>query len=168
MKRDNRPLLKTENPEATMQRLMDVRYPVYRHADITVQSREVPHETIVTGLGERHVEIALFRLERQFGVKAALSAPRIAYLSGRSQETDAHLLEAFKEGLKTLGYVDGQNVSFDVRWANGRYHDVPAMAQQVVAADQVDEAVFVSVDEDRDRAESDDRQRCRKGRKRCS
>ncbi len=47
MKRDNRPLLKTENPEATMQRLMALRYPVYAGADITVLSRDVPHETIL-------------------------------------------------------------------------------------------------------------------------
>jgi shikimate kinase/3-dehydroquinate synthase len=47
MRRDNRPLLKTENPEATMQRLMGLRYPVYAKADITLQSREVPHDLMV-------------------------------------------------------------------------------------------------------------------------
>lgn len=37
------------------------------------------HETIVGGLGERHVEVAMARLSRQFGVKAELSPPRIPY-----------------------------------------------------------------------------------------
>ncbi|HYV97479.1 MAG TPA: elongation factor G [Gemmatimonadaceae bacterium] len=37
------------------------------------------HETIVEGLGERHIEVALARLARQFGVKAELSVPRIPY-----------------------------------------------------------------------------------------
>ena len=37
------------------------------------------HETIVEGLGERHIEVAMARLTRQFGVKAELSAPKIAY-----------------------------------------------------------------------------------------
>jgi elongation factor G len=37
------------------------------------------HETIVGGMGERHVEVALARVARQFGVKAELSAPRIPY-----------------------------------------------------------------------------------------
>lgn len=37
------------------------------------------HETIVGGLGERHIEVAMARLQRQFGVKAELSAPRIPY-----------------------------------------------------------------------------------------
>lgn len=37
------------------------------------------HETIIEGLGERHLEVALARLERQFGVKATLRAPRVPY-----------------------------------------------------------------------------------------
>jgi elongation factor G len=37
------------------------------------------HETIVGGLGERHIEVAMARLSRQFGTKAELSAPRIPY-----------------------------------------------------------------------------------------
>ena len=46
-RRDHRPLLKTKDPKAVMQRLMDERYPVYASADITVVSRDVPHEVIV-------------------------------------------------------------------------------------------------------------------------
>jgi shikimate kinase len=47
MRRDNRPLLKTVDPEARMRDLMTARYPVYALADLTVESREVPHEEIV-------------------------------------------------------------------------------------------------------------------------
>ncbi|SEO98011.1 putative ABC transport system substrate-binding protein [Rhodospirillales bacterium URHD0017] len=61
------------------------------------------------------------------------SGPRIAYLSGRSAATDAHLLEAFREGFKSAGFVDGQNVTMDIRWANGRYGDVAKMAAEVAA-----------------------------------
>lgn len=46
-RRDHRPLLKTEDPEAVMRQLMEDRYPVYAEADIEVQSRNVPHEVIV-------------------------------------------------------------------------------------------------------------------------
>jgi putative ABC transport system substrate-binding protein len=60
--------------------------------------------------------------------------PRIAYLSGRSAATDGHLLEAFKEGLKSAGYVDGQNVTTDVRWADGHYDRVPALLTEMIAA----------------------------------
>ena len=40
------PLLMND-PEASMKRLMAIRYPVYATADITVESREVPHEVVV-------------------------------------------------------------------------------------------------------------------------
>jgi shikimate kinase len=47
LKRDTRPLLKTADPEAVMKSLMESRYPIYAEADITVESREVPHEVMV-------------------------------------------------------------------------------------------------------------------------
>lgn len=46
-RRHDRPLLHTEDPAATLQALIEVRYPVYRLADFTIQSRDVPHEKIV-------------------------------------------------------------------------------------------------------------------------
>jgi len=46
-RRDNRPLLKTGDPEGRMRALMAERYPVYAEADVTVDSREVPHDVIV-------------------------------------------------------------------------------------------------------------------------
>jgi shikimate kinase len=46
-KRDNRPLLKQQDPEAVMRQLMETRYPIYAEADLTVDSREVAHEVIV-------------------------------------------------------------------------------------------------------------------------
>jgi shikimate kinase len=46
-KRSNRPLLKTADPEGTLRKLIDDRYPVYALADVTVHSRDVPHETVV-------------------------------------------------------------------------------------------------------------------------
>lgn len=46
-KRDTRPLLKTGDPESVMTDLMAKRYPVYAEADITIESRDVPHDVIV-------------------------------------------------------------------------------------------------------------------------
>ena len=46
-KRQNRPLLQTTDPEATMQALIDKRYPVYAEADCTVTSLEIPHDQMV-------------------------------------------------------------------------------------------------------------------------
>jgi shikimate kinase len=46
-RRADRPLLKTADPAATIERLIEQREPVYRSADITIWSRDVPHEKIV-------------------------------------------------------------------------------------------------------------------------
>jgi shikimate kinase len=46
-RRQDRPLLKTDDPGETLRALMAERYPVYAQADITIQSREVPHDKIV-------------------------------------------------------------------------------------------------------------------------
>jgi shikimate kinase len=46
-RRADRPLLQTADPEATVGRLISEREPVYRHADLTIWSRDVPHEKIV-------------------------------------------------------------------------------------------------------------------------
>ena len=46
-RRDNRPLLAAGDPEKVMKRLMEERYPIYAEADVTVESRDVPHDVIV-------------------------------------------------------------------------------------------------------------------------
>src|SRR5215212_820389 len=46
-RRADRPLLQTADPAATVGRLIEEREPVYRHADLTIWSRDVPHERIV-------------------------------------------------------------------------------------------------------------------------
>ncbi len=56
-RRQDRPLLKTEDPGATLRRILAERDPVYATAELSVQSRDVPHEKIVDeiieGLGDR-------------------------------------------------------------------------------------------------------------------
>jgi shikimate kinase len=46
LKRNTRPLLE-KDPEGVMRQLMEARYPVYATADITVESRDLPHDTVV-------------------------------------------------------------------------------------------------------------------------
>ena len=46
-RRADRPLLRTEDPAATVARLLEAREPVYQSADLTIASRDVPHDRIV-------------------------------------------------------------------------------------------------------------------------
>ncbi|MTI18291.1 shikimate kinase [Rhodobacteraceae bacterium RKSG542] len=46
-KRPTRPLLQTADPEGTMRKLMDERYPIYAQADMTIWSRDVTHEAVM-------------------------------------------------------------------------------------------------------------------------
>jgi shikimate kinase len=47
-RRNDRPMLKTADPGETLRRLLKERDPVYAQADVTVHSRDVPHEVIIS------------------------------------------------------------------------------------------------------------------------
>ena len=49
-KRSNRPLLQTDDPAATLRRLLDERSPIYQLADVTIESREGPHDWVVEAI----------------------------------------------------------------------------------------------------------------------
>lgn len=60
-RRNDRPLLRTADPESMLKRLIDERYPVYALADLTVESRDVSHEVIVDEVIEalaHHLSVA--------------------------------------------------------------------------------------------------------------
>jgi len=54
--------------------------------------------------------------------------PVIGFMSARSPEDSVHLLEAFRRGLKEGGFVEGENVAVQFRWARGDYSRLPALA----------------------------------------
>jgi putative tryptophan/tyrosine transport system substrate-binding protein len=58
--------------------------------------------------------------------------PVIGFMSARSPEDSAHLVAAFRNGLAEGGYVEGQNVLIEFRWARGQYDLLPAMAAELV------------------------------------
>ena len=59
--------------------------------------------------------------------------PVIGFMSGRSPTDSAHLVAAFREGLSKTGFVEGQNVVIEFRWANGQYDRLPVLAAELVA-----------------------------------
>jgi putative tryptophan/tyrosine transport system substrate-binding protein len=58
--------------------------------------------------------------------------PVIGMLSGQSVEGYSYLAEALRLGLKDEGFVDGQNVTIEYRWAAGHDEQLPAMAVELV------------------------------------
>ena len=58
--------------------------------------------------------------------------PVVGFLSGASPAPSAPYLAAFLQGLSESGYVEGQNVTIEYRWAEGRYDRLPALATELV------------------------------------
>jgi ABC-type uncharacterized transport system substrate-binding protein len=61
-----------------------------------------------------------------------MSIPVIGFMSARSPEDSAHLVAAFRRGLSESGFIEGQNVAVEFRWARGRYDSLPALATELV------------------------------------
>ena len=61
-----------------------------------------------------------------------LAMPMIGFLHTGSPGPYQHLVAAFHQGLKETGYVDGQNVIIEFRWAEGHYDRLPAMVADLV------------------------------------
>src|SRR5262249_32947760 len=58
--------------------------------------------------------------------------PVIGYLNTGSPNSFAHLVNAFRLGLKDAGYIEGQNVAIEYRWAESRYDQLPALPADLV------------------------------------
>jgi putative ABC transport system substrate-binding protein len=58
--------------------------------------------------------------------------PVVGFMSGRSPEDSAHVASAFRQGLADTGFIEGQTVKIEYRWANGDYDKLPALAADLV------------------------------------
>src|SRR3954454_9987590 len=58
--------------------------------------------------------------------------PVVGMLNGQSADNYSYLTAAFRLGLKDVGFVEGQNVLIEYRWAEGQYERLPAMAVELV------------------------------------
>jgi putative ABC transport system substrate-binding protein len=65
-------------------------------------------------------------------LRAQSPLPVIGFLNGASYELSANLVRSFHEGLAEAGYVEGRNVLFEYRTAEGHYDRLPALAADLV------------------------------------
>lgn len=68
---------------------------------------------------------------------------RIGFIDAGALSTNRHFLEAFRQGLREVGYVEGQNILVEDRWADGRSERFPALLDELIGR-QVDVIVQAS------------------------
>ena len=64
--------------------------------------------------------------------RAQQPIPVVGFLSSRSPGESAELVEAFRKGLRQIGFAEGENVIVTFRWAEGHYDRLPALASDLV------------------------------------
>jgi putative ABC transport system substrate-binding protein len=60
--------------------------------------------------------------------------PRVGYLSASSESEAVVRTKAFRAGLRELGYVEGDNLILEIRYADGQFHRLPALARDLIEA----------------------------------
>src|SRR5437660_8850875 len=66
------------------------------------------------------------------GAQQPTKVPRIGFLGALSPSSISARIEAFRQGLRELGYVEGKNLVIEYRWAEGKFDRVPALAAELV------------------------------------
>jgi hypothetical protein len=59
--------------------------------------------------------------------------PQIGFLGNSTPALEANLVGPFREGLRELGYIEGQNIGIEYRWAEGTYDRFPALIAELLA-----------------------------------
>jgi putative ABC transport system substrate-binding protein len=79
------------------------------------------------------VAVILFAVAVIAEAQQPKKVPRIGFLSAFSSSSDRERVEAFRQGLRELGYVEGQNIIIEWRFAQGKLDQVPRNAAELVS-----------------------------------
>ena len=66
------------------------------------------------------------------GAQSPPKIPRVGYIAGANANSAEHMVGAFRQGLTQLGYVEGQTIALEVRWAEGRSDRIPELVAELV------------------------------------
>src|SRR5258706_13880152 len=77
-------------------------------------------------------QLASATLAWSLAARAQRTIPFIGFLNSGSPNERAHLVEAFRQGLKEGGYVDGKDVAIEYRLAEGSYESLTGLAKEFV------------------------------------
>ena len=80
---------------------------------------------VILGLGSAAAWPIVARAQRP-------ALPVVGFVNSGSADGYAPMVAAFRRGMKETGYVEGQNVAVEYRWAEGQYDRVPLMALELV------------------------------------
>jgi len=85
----------------------------------------VKRRQVILGLGSAAAWPIVARAQRP-------ALPVVGFVNSGSADGYAPMVAAFRRGMKETGYVEGQNVAVEYRWAEGQYERVSAMAAELV------------------------------------
>jgi putative tryptophan/tyrosine transport system substrate-binding protein len=68
---------------------------------------------------------------RTWVARAQHTVPKVGFMSSRGAEDSKHLVAAFRDGMSANGFIEGQNVAIEYRWADGQYDRLPGLAAEL-------------------------------------
>lgn len=77
--------------------------------------------------------MAAYAAPRAAGAQPAKTVPRIGLLTADPISARPQTFEAFRQGLRDHGYIEGRSIALDVRSAEGNHDRLPALANELVA-----------------------------------
>lgn len=95
--------------------------------DPTINSKQAPRICVIACA-------TLFALCFPANAQQAARIPRIGFLSAASASAIAARLDAFRQGLTEIGYIEGNNIVVEYRYADGKAERLPELAAEFVAA----------------------------------